>query len=384
MFREIPLLFNQKIPIVSPKLPNVDVLSNSVQSIVESGMVTKGTYLRKFEEAVAAHLGVKHAIGVSSCTSGLMLSYQALGLTGEVIVPSFTFMATVSALVWANLKPVYVDVDRDTTNILPGDIEGAITPDTSAIVAVHNFGNPAEIEVLEQIARRNRLNLIFDAAHGFGARYRGTPVGVQGDVHVYSLSPTKLLIAGEGGIVATNNDELAEHVRMGREYGNSGAYDSAFAGMNARLAEFNALLGLHSLDMLEQAAVRRNDVVALYHRELGDLPGIGFQKVDTENRCSYKDFSITVDPDAFGMSRDELADSLAAANIDSRKYYDPPVHRQRAYRHFASPDRTLPHTEWLSDHCLSLPVWSHMDEDIALGICKAVQCIYRNGRTVSL
>jgi len=243
---------------------------------------------------------------------------------------------------------------------------------------------PAEIDALEQIARQNRLNLIFDAAHGFGARYRGTPVGGQGDAHVYSLSPTKLLIAGEGGIVATDNDELAEHIRMGREYGNNGAYDSAFAGMNARLAEFNALLGLRSLDMLEQAAARRNEVVALYHRELGDLPGIGFQKVDTENRCSYKDFSITIDPDAFGMSRDEVAELLAAANIDTRKYYDPPVHRQQAYRQFASPDRPLPHTEWLSDHSLSLPVWSHMDEEIVLGICEAVHRIYRTAPAVSL
>ncbi|MEE2710453.1 MAG: DegT/DnrJ/EryC1/StrS family aminotransferase [Gemmatimonadota bacterium] len=377
-------VFDERIHIVKPRLPQWTDIADGCNCILTSGMVTKGTYLQQFEQAVAAHLHVNHAIGVSSCTSGLMLSYQALGLTGEVIVPSFTFMATVSALVWANLKPVYVDVNRDTTNILPEAIEGAITPDTSAIVAIHNFGNPAEIDALEQIARQNSLNLIFDAAHGFGTRYRGAPVGGQGDAHVYSLSPTKLLIAGEGGVVATNNDELAEHVRMGREYGNSGAYDSAFAGMNARLAEFNALLGLRSLDMLEQAAGRRNEIVELYHRELGDLPGIGFQKVDTENRCSYKDFSITVDPDAFGMSRDELAESLAAANIDSRKYYDPPVHRQQAYRQFASPDRPLPHTEWLSDHSLCLPVWSHMDEKIVLGICEAVHRIYRTAPAVSL
>ncbi|MEE2708984.1 MAG: DegT/DnrJ/EryC1/StrS family aminotransferase [Gemmatimonadota bacterium] len=375
-------VFDERIRIVKPLLPKWTDVADGCISILSSGMVTKGAYLQKFEQAIGDHLNVKHAVGVSSCTSGLMLSYQALGLTGEVIVPSFTFMATVSALVWANLKPVYVDVDRDTTNILPEAIEGAITSDTSAIVAVHNFGNPAEIDALEQIARQNRLNLVFDAAHGFGARYRGKPVGGQGDAHVYSLSPTKLLIAGEGGVVATDDDELAEHVRMGREYGNSGAYDSAFAGMNARLSEFNALLGLRSLDMLEQAAARRNEVVALYHRELGNLPGIGFQKVDTENRCSYKDFSITVDPDAFGMSRNELAESLAAANIDSRKYYDPPVHRQQAYRQFVSPDRPLPHTEWLSDHSLSLPVWSHMDEEIVLGICEAVHRIYRTGPAV--
>src|SRR5262249_8104305 len=154
-----------------------------------------------------------------SCTSGLMLTYKSLGLTGEIVAPSFTFMATISAAVWAGLKPVMVDVERHTHNIDPAAVEHAITPATSAIVAVHNFGNPADIAALEQIAKRRKLKLVFDAAHGFGARYQGVPVGAQGDAQVYSLSPTKLVVAGEGGIVATQSDDLAEKIRRGREYG---------------------------------------------------------------------------------------------------------------------------------------------------------------------
>src|SRR5260370_29694263 len=247
-------VFESKVHIVKPLLPAFADMSEELQGILESGMVTKGRHLRAFEEAVAAHLGVRHAIAVSSCTTGLMLTYTGLGLTGDVVVPSFTFMATVSALVWAGLRPVFADVDAKTTNLDPKAAEAAITPHTTAIVAVHNFGNPADIDALQALADRRGLKLVFDAAHGFGARFRSVPVGPQGEANVYSLSPTKLLIAGEGGIVATNNDDLAEKIRIGREYGNNGNYDSLFAGINARMSEFNALLGLHSLRLLEVAA----------------------------------------------------------------------------------------------------------------------------------
>lgn len=370
-------VFNNRVNIVRPVLPSFTDVAADAEGIFASGMVTKGTHLRAFEDAVAEHLGVRHAVAVSSCTTGLMLTYRGLGLTGDVVVPSFTFMATVSALIWAGLRPVFADVDFDTTNLDPVAAEAAITPDTSAIVAVHNFGNPAEIDALQKVADRHGIKLVFDAAHGFGALYKGEPVGPQGNAHVYSLSPTKLLIAGEGGVVATNDDDLAERVRIGREYGNSGNYDSAFAGINARMPEFNALMGLHSLQMLESAARRRNEVASLYREEMGALPGIGFQQSHDGNRNSYKDFSITVDPDVFGLSRDDLAVALEAENVDTRKYYEPPVHRQTAYNRFATGDEMLDNTELLASHSLSLPIWSHMSDEIALDICRAVRRIHK-------
>jgi dTDP-4-amino-4,6-dideoxygalactose transaminase len=353
-----------------------DEFTEVVQGILGSGMLTTGQHLRHLEKATAEHLGVRHAVAVSSCTTGLMLTYRALGLTGDVVVPSFTFMATVSAMVWAGLRPIFADVDVATHNLDPAAAEAAITPNTSAIVAVHVFGNPAAIEALQAVACRHHLKLMFDAAHGFGALYQGMPVGAQGDAQVYSLSPTKLLIAGEGGIVATNDDDLAEKLRIGREYGNSGNYDSAFAGFNARMPEFNALLCLRSLDMLEQAAHRRNQIAALYQARLHTLPGIGFQTIQPGNRCSYKDFSITIDPDAFGLNRDQLAIALAAENIDTRKYYDPPVHRQTAYRQFAPPLEKLPNTHLLAARSLSLPIWSHMMDAVVLDVCRAIERIH--------
>ncbi len=369
--------FPKKVNIVRPEMPEYSEVTEGVQSILSTGMITKGEYLRAFEKAVREHLDVKHAIAVSSCTSGLMLTYRGLGLTGDVVVPSFTFMATVSALVWSGLRPVYADVDPATTNLDPAAAEAAITPQTSAIVAVHNFGNPAEIDALQDIARRHNLKLIFDAAHGFGALYQGVPVGKQANAHIFSLSPTKLLIAGEGGIVATNDDELAAQIVMGREYGNNGNYDSAFAGLNARMPEFNALVGLSSLTKLEDAANSRNQTAERFEELLGILPGVSFQQVRQGNRCSYKDFSVLIHANEFGLNRDELATALAAENIDTRKYYEPPVHRQAAYQHFYD-GRPLPHTEDLALNSLSFPMWSNMDPTVVAGICVAVQRIYQN------
>lgn len=370
-------LFATKVQIVRPLLPDFSEMTAAVQDVFQTGMVTKGKYLRAFEEAVAQHLGVKHAIGVSSCTSGLMLTYKGLGLSGDVVVPSFTFMATVSSLVWCGLRPIFADVNPGSTNLDPAAAEAAITPQTSAIVAVHNFGNPADIDGLQAVARKHHLKLIFDSAHGFGALYQGQPVGGQADAHIFSLSPTKLLIAGEGGIVSTNDDALASKLCMGREYGNDGNYDSAFAGLNARMPEFNAILGLRSLDQLEAAAQSRNETAGYYHEMLERIPGIGFQEVLAGNRNSYKDFSITVDPNSFGLTRDQLALALAAENIDTRKYYEPPVHRQMAYRGYDH-GSALPNTEWLAEHSLSFPIWSAMEAEVVAGICRAIERIYEH------
>lgn len=368
--------FTSKIPIVRPVLPSFADLAHDTEELFTTGMVTKGKHLISFEQAVAEHLGVKHAIAVSSCTTGLMLTYKCLDLTGEVIIPSFTFMATASALVWAGLKPVFADVDINTTNLDPIAAEAAITRDTSAIVAVHNFGNPADVDGLQELCERKGLKLIFDAAHGFGSLYRGKPVGSQGKANVFSLSPTKLLIAGEGGIVATDDDELAARIRIGREYGNSGRYDSAFAGINARMPEFNALMGVHSLRKLESAALRRNRVASLYREMLGGIQGLEFQQVSEGNRNSYKDFSITVDEKRFGLTRDDLARALELENVDTRTYYDPPVHRQTAYAQFAPSWDTLHNTDQLAARSLSLPMWSHMSDEIAERICEAVRRIH--------
>jgi dTDP-4-amino-4,6-dideoxygalactose transaminase len=367
-----------------PTLPGFSEVSGELREIFQTGMVTKGHFLAEFEAALAAYLGVKHAVGVSSCTTGLALTYKAADLTGEVIVPSFTFMATVHPLSWCGLTPVFADVDPDTWNLDPSSAEAAVTPNTSAVIATHVFGNPATIDVFQQMALRKGIKLLFDAAHGFGTLYRGEPVGRYGVAEVFSSSPTKLLVTGEGGVVATNGAEIARRVEVGREYGNPGNYDTEFPGLNARMQEFSAILGLHSLQTLDENAERRNHLVDVYREGFREVAGIYLQKVDERDRCSYKDFTIRVVAEEFGLSRDALVKALRTEGIDTRNYYDPPVHLHTAYKHLADQYRgKLPVTERLAKECVSLPIYSHMRPEVAVRVCEAIHRIQRHGPAVS-
>lgn len=369
-----------RVPFVRPALPDASALLPAYAEILASRQLTKGPYLERFERAIAERLGVKHAVAVSSCTVGLMLVYKVLDLAppngaagpGEVIMPSFTFLAAPAAPVWNNLRPVFVEVDPQTTNVVPEIVAAAITPQTVAISACHNFGNPCDIKPLEAIAAKHGLALVIDAAHGFGASLHGKPVGKGATAQVFSLSPTKLLVAGEGGIVATDSDELARGLRIAREYGNDGSYDAVFPGVNGRMPELSAATALAGLAMLDDVAARRREIAAAYRRGLAGLEGIGCMEEAPGSMPSYKDFSITVDPEKFGCSRDRVRGSLAARGIETRAYYDPPCHRQRAFARFHDPRRPLPMTDMLSSRSLSLPIGEHVDESIVAEVCEVI------------
>jgi dTDP-4-amino-4,6-dideoxygalactose transaminase len=398
-----------RVPFVRPALPSWEMLGPAAAEILASGRLTKGPFVDRLEQAIAARLGVRHAVAVSSCTIGLMLVYKGLDLSagscrnrrgavspcavgsleplsrfgtvrsgarneplGEVIIPSFTFLAGPAAIVWNNLRPVFIDVDPRTTNVSPQAVAAAITPRTVAISACHNFGNPCDIAALSVVAAEHGLPLIIDAAHGFGASTHGRPVGAGATVQVFSLSPTKLLVAGEGGIVATDCDCLAHFVRLGREYGNDGSYDALFAGVNGRMPELSAAVALGSLAMLDDVADRRRRIAARYRHELEQLPGIGFVETAAGSQSSHKDFSITIDPARFGMTRDSVRRALAARGIETRAYYDPPCHLQTAFEYFHDRMRSLPGTEMLSARSLSLPIGAHVDEAVVQEVCEAV------------
>lgn len=376
-------VFETKQPFERPTLPPYDGMDRELAGIITSGMLTKGHYLDELEAALAEHLGVKHAVGVSSCTIGLLLVYRGLGLLGEVIVPSFTFMATVHPLLWTGLRPIFVDVDPDNWNIDPERAEAAITPRTSAIIGVHVFGNPAPVEALEDLAQRRGLVLVIDAAHAFGSLHRGRPVGGAGMAEVFSTSPTKPLVTGEGGIIATNDDALARMARVGREYGNQGDYDSVFPGLNARMQEFSALLGLKTLVTLEENTLARNRLAARYRDGLAGVPGITFQRTAEGDRCSFKDFTVMVDQAGFGISRDLLAKALLAEGIDTRRYYDPPMHRHTLYKpYWAAQGGELPVTDRLAAQTLSLPMYAHLPFDTVDWVCEAVWRIQRHAGEV--
>jgi dTDP-4-amino-4,6-dideoxygalactose transaminase len=371
--------FDPVLPVFRPTLPDYSALEDEVKELFRTGMLTAGPRALEFEKRLADHLGVEHAICVSSCTTGLVLAYQALGLEGEVIVPSFTFMATVHPLAWNGVTPVFADVDPETWNLDPVQVEKLITSETSGIVGVHLLGTPANVRELQDVADRHSLRLVFDAAHGFGALHQGLPLGGNGNAEVFSATPTKVMNAVEGGVVTTNDSDVAEHVRVARNYGNPGDYGSDFPGLNARMPEFNAILGMHSLAMLERNAGRRQEIAATFYERLGPL-GITFQRIEEGDRSSYKEFSMLVNED-FGLTRDELARALKEDGVDSRFYYDPPVHEHKAYRHLETRSEMTVTTD-LCERTITIPIHSHMDDHTVDLLCGAIERIKEHAKEI--
>src|ERR1700677_2199390 len=218
-------MFEERLPIVSPEgLPDGKFLRD-VRKILHSRQLTNATFVRKFEETAAEYLNVPHCVAVSSCTAGLILAFRALDLRGEVILPSFTFHATAHSVLWNGLRPVFADCERGTFCLDPDAIRAQLSADTAAILAVHLYGNPIAVTELEAIAAERGIPLICDAAHAFGTEFHGARVGATGVAEVFSFSPTKLLVAGEGGLVSTRDPELARRLRAARNYGDSGTAD---------------------------------------------------------------------------------------------------------------------------------------------------------------
>ena len=381
-----PKEFEKFLPIVKPALPGLPVIKDKVEKILATGMVSNfSENVRAFEEACRTYIGAEYALSQCNATTGLLLVLQALGLKGEVIVPSFTFSATVHALIWNNLTPRFVDIDPHTYNIDPRAVEKAVTPRTSAIIGVHVFGNPCGIDTLESIASKHRLKLVFDSAHGFGSKYQGKNIGLFGDAEIFSMSPTKLLVTGEGGLVVTKHKELYEKVRLGRNYGDPGNYNCQFVGFNSKMQEFSAILGLESIKTLDEQVANRNRIVDAFKKSLGKLPGISFQTIKPGDLCSYKDLSIVIDPKKFGVTRDALYDAMTQENIQCRKYFYPPVHRYDAYAsYYQEYDGKLPVTDAIAENILCLPLYSYMESSTIGKICHAIEKIQNHSAAISM
>lgn len=336
----------------------------AIDASLSSGMLTDGPLVRELEERAAVALGATHCVAVSSGTVGLLLLLQALDVAGPVLVPSFTFSATAHAVVWNGLDVFFADCDAATWCLGPDQIVGR----PAAVIGVHVSGVPVDVVGLEKSAAEMGVPVIYDAAHGAGSLVAtsdgsSTPLGGFGVGAVFSLTPTKVMSGAEGGLVTTNDAAMAEHLRIARNYGNPGDYDTRFAGLNARLSELHAALALGSLERLEDRVVHRNAVAARYQAGLGEIPGVSWQGLPDGSRSSYKDFTIRIEEDAFGAPRDAVNAALHAEGISTRLYYSPPVHLQAAYADVVTPP--LPVTETLGKQVITLPMWSHLPlEDV--------------------
>ncbi|MDQ3353917.1 MAG: DegT/DnrJ/EryC1/StrS family aminotransferase [Actinomycetota bacterium] len=348
--------FPDGLPFARPYTPPLEAVTARLAPSYDQGMLTNGPLVRQLEVEVAERLGVAHVVAVASCTSGLMLTLRHLQHAGPVVLPSFTFSASAHAPHWCGLEPVFAECQPDTFQVDVDDVRSRLDG-AGSIMATHVFGAPCPVEQLEALAAEADLALVFDAAHALGAIRQGRSVGGFGDAEVFSLSPTKLVVGGEGGLVATNRDDVAAAVRLGRDYGNPGDYDCRFPGLNARMSELQAAMALESLAMLDEHLERRQLAAARYRSGLEKIHGLALQVVDDGDVSTYKDFTISVG-DAFGISRDATRAALTVEGIDTRCYFDPPVHAQQAYAHL--PPAKLAVTDDVASRVLSLPMFARL------------------------
>lgn len=354
------------IPIVQPTLPPWESVEADLKAAWANPKITVGAFVREFEEMVEARLGVRHAIALSSCTAGLMLGARALDLRGEVIMPPFTWTSTGLALLWHGATPVFADVVEGTYTLDPAAVERAITPQTSAIMPVTVFGVPPDIDALEDVARRHGLKVFYDSAQALGSTYRGTPIGGFGDLEVFSMSPTKVATAMEGGVLTTQDDALAERLRRMRDYGKAAGGDIDICGLSARQTELHGVVAKHTLSHLDEYVAARAAIASRYAEALDDVAGIRFQSQPSDRTTSWNYFTLFVSEPGTAtggrLSRDALQQGLGELGIQTKRYFYPALHHQTIYAHLRERTRDVPVAERASAEGLALPLFSHMSD----------------------
>jgi len=349
--------FDQKLHVGRPNIGNRQRLLERINDMLDRRWLTNhGPYVEEFEERLAEFIGVKHCVAVCNATIGLELATRAVGMRGEVIVPSFTFIATAHALQWQEITPVFCDIDPATHNIDPQRIEELITPRTTGIVGVHVWGRPCDVEALAEIAHRLDLSLIFDAAHALGCSYQGKMIGNFGYAEVFSFHATKFFNTFEGGAITTNDDELAEKLRLMKNFGFAGRDTVIYIGTNGKMNEASAAMGLTGLESLDEFVRVNYRNYQIYRQVFADLPGFGMISYDENEKRNYQYIIVEVDETITGISRDRLVEILHAENVLARRYFYPGCHEMEPYRsYFPHADLLLPETEKLTQRVMSLP-----------------------------
>ncbi|MFX0196405.1 MAG: aminotransferase class I/II-fold pyridoxal phosphate-dependent enzyme [Candidatus Hodarchaeota archaeon] len=376
--------FEEKLYVGRPNIGNRERLLERINDLLDRRWLTNnGPYLHEFERCLADMVGVKHCIAICNGTVALEIVIRALGLTGEVIVPAFTFIATAHALRWQEITPVFCDIDPCTHNINPHKIEDMITPLTSGIIGVHVWGRPCDIESLTEIARRHKLKLLFDAAHAFGCSYRGRMIGNFGNAEVFSFHATKFVNTFEGGAVATNDDDLAAEIRLMKNFGFTWYDKVDYIGTNGKMNEVSAAMGLTSLESMDEFIAVNYRNYKQYQSELEGIPGIQLIKFDETERCNYQYIVLKIDEHIAGLSRDQFVEILHAENVLARRYFYPGCHRMEPYRsYFPHAGLLLPNTEHMVRQVMSLPTGTAIESDDVSKLCEIIHFSSLNSQAV--
>ena len=357
------------IPITRPELPPLEEYEALVAEVWQSRMLSNfGPFAQRLEGLTSNYLGLPTRVVVSGDV-GLILMIAALRLPegAHVVVPSFTFNSTINAVLWNGLKPVFADIDPETFNLDAASAdEAASRYKAKLIIGTHVFGNPADVDGLTEVAKARDARLLFDAAHGYGSERDGRRVGTFGDGEVFSLSATKLVTTAEGGLVSAGDETLLARISYLRGYGFQGDYNSQFVGMNGKMSELHAALGVLTLARIEDAIASRHALVDEYRRRLGDGP-IRYQLVRPQDRSTYKDFALVFESE----EQRALAEScLLNAGAQSKRYFRP-CHSQDAYRTF--PAVNLTNTEAMYSRALCIPLFESIRPDEVDTVVEALE-----------
>jgi dTDP-4-amino-4,6-dideoxygalactose transaminase len=380
-----PPTFDEKLHVGRPNIGDRQRLLERINNLLDRRWLTNsGPYVESFERRVCEMVGSKYCIATCNGTMALEIAIMAAGLSGEVIVPSFTFVATPHALQSRGLTPIFCDVDPHTHNIDPRRVEEMVTPRTTGIIGVHLWGRPCDAQALAQIARGHDLKLLFDAAHAFGSSHKGQMIGNFGDAEVFSFHATKVVNTFEGGAVVTNDDELATKARLMRNFGFVDYDKVTHLGINGKMSDVSAAMGLTSLESLEQFIGANYRNYKRYQRQLADIQGTSLVTCDETEKANYHYIVLEIDEITTQINRDDLLKVLWAENVLARRYFYPGCHRMEPYTS-SRPNSTgpvLPETERLVTRVLCLPTGTAVGPEEIDKICNILRVATSQGDEV--
>lgn len=366
--------FDEMLHVGRPNMGDRDAFMAYAADIFDRRWLSNnGPLVQEFEAEVARHLGVKHCVAMCNGTIALEIAIRALGLEGEVIVPSYTFVATAHALQWQSITPVFADVDPATHTLSPAAVRRMITPRTSGIIGVHLWGRGAPVDELQDIADEHGLKLMFDAAHAFSCTYQGRMIGSFGACEVLSFHATKFFNSFEGGAVVTNDDQLAEAMRLMRNFGFVDLDKVIHPGTNGKMIEIAAAMGLVNLRSLDQVIAANRANYLAYREALGGIDGVRVLEYNEQERNNYQYVVLEVTPGC-AIARDDLVAALRAENVMARRYFWPGCHKMEPYRSlFPHAGLVLPDTEAVAASVIILPTGQTMTPDMVATVAQIIR-----------
>ena len=376
--------FPSKLHVGRPHTGDREVLFESIRQILDRRWLTNnGPCVQELEARIADSVGVKHCVAVCNGTMALSILIRAAELTGQVVVPAFTFVATVHALQWQGISPVFCDINPDTHTLDPERLEECITPKTTGVIPVHTWGHTKYIDSIIDVARRHDLFVGFDAAHAFGCAQRSQKVGGFGDAEVFSFHATKVFNTAEGGAITTNDDELAEKTRRMRTFGFKGFDNVVDLGLNGKMSEVSAAMGLSLLPRIDDVIATNRENYAEYKRGVEGSSALRLMPFDATEKPNYQYVVMEVDRHAAGLDRDHFLAILHAENVIARRYFFPGCHQMEPYKtRYSAAGNKLPVTDALVQKTLVLPTGDQVDRDGISKICGILSFLCENSSEI--